>query len=232
MIDAFYTAAVGATSLQKGFDVIANNIANVSTYGYKGSKSSFADLLYTNINKEEEGKSLKVGHGTKLEKTDVLHNQGSYQNTGRILDYALEDNGFFAVETAEGTKYTRCGNFELTKVGEKFYLTAMQGGFVLNPKGQRIEVKNEKDNHDVGVFTFANNGGLKIEGGLFFTQTDSSGTATASKDPQIKRGYLENSNVDMGQSMADVIEIQRAFQFNSRMVQISDEIMQTVNSLR
>lgn len=233
MITAFYTASTGAVQLQTGLDVVANNIANVSTYGYKTSKTTFADLVYTNLRQAQGDSNLKTGHGTKLQKTDILHRQGAYQSTGRQLDYAIaSDNGFFALETAEGTKYSRNGNFEMTKVGDKFYLTGAQGGFVLNSKGQRIEVKNEEDNHDIGIYTFGNNGGLEVEGGLFFKPTAASGTAKISKDITTNRGFLENSNVDLAQSMVDMIEVQRAFQLNTRMVQISDEVMQTINALR
>lgn len=232
MIDAFYTAAVGTNQIQKGFDVLSNNIANVSTAGFKRSKSSFADLLYTNIRASETETNLKVGHGAKLEKTDVLHTQGMFQQTERQLDYAIEGNGYFGIETTDGIKYTRCGNFEMSEIGGKFYLTATQGGYVLDSKGKRIEVKNTQDNFDIGVYEFKNTDGLKIEGGLFFNPTEISGQATAIKEPSLKRGFLEGSNVDMAQSMSDVIELQRAFQFNARMVQMSDEVMQTVNSLR
>ncbi len=232
MIDAFYTAAVGTVQVQKGFDVLSNNIANVSTSGFKQSKSSFADLLYTNIRASEEDTNLKLGHGAKLKKTDVLHTQGMFQQTERQLDYAIEGNGYFGVETTDGIKYTRCGNFEMSEIDGKFYLTATQGGYVLDSKGGRIEVTNAQNDFDIGVYEFKNTDGLAIEGGLFFNPTETSGEATAVAEPALKRGYLEGSNVDMGQAMADVISLQRAFQFNARMVQTADEVMQTVNSLR
>ncbi|MEG1028228.1 MAG: flagellar basal body rod C-terminal domain-containing protein, partial [Oscillospiraceae bacterium] len=82
------------------------------------------------------------------------------------------------------------------------------------------------------VYQFLNNDGLKIEAGTLFNQTEISGEAEYNPEVQVKSGYLENSNVDMSKSMVDMINIQRAFQFNSRMVQTSDEIMQLVNSLR
>lgn len=232
MITAFYTAANGTIQQQKGLDVIANNIANVGTSGFKGSKTAFADLLYTNIRQAQGDSKLKTGHGTKIQKTDVLHTQGAFQSTGRTLDYALTDSGFFAIETADGIKYTRSGNFEITNDNGKFFLTAMQGGFVLDSSGKKIEVKNEDDEHNIGVYEFKNNDGLQIEGGLFFTKTQESGEATATDKVLAKRGYLENSNVDLAQNMVEMIEAQRAFQFNSKIVQMSDEIMQTVNALR
>lgn len=232
MIDSFYTAAVGTNQVQKGFDVLSNNMANVSTSGFKRSKSVFADLLYTNIRAAENDTNLKNGNGVKLKKTDVIHAQGGFQQTQRQLDYAIDGNGYFGVETKNGIKYTRCGNFEMSDIGGKFYLTATQGGFVLDSKGQRIEVKNIEDNLDIGVYEFKNSDGLKIEEGLFFTPTETSGQSQAINEPEVKRGFLEGSNVDVAESMSDIIQLQRAFQFNARMVQMSDEIMQTVNSLR
>lgn len=234
MITAFYTAAVGTTQVQKGFDVVSNNIANVNTAGFKAEKNSFADLIYTNIRASEEDTNLKVGHGVKLKKTDVLHNQSGFMPTGRDMDFAIEGNGFFAVQTADGTiKYTRCGNFEKSIIGGRTYLTAMQGGYVLDTAGRPIEITGEEDQElNIGAYTFPNRDGLTIEAGLFFTANETSGAAAADPDSTIKQGYLENSNVDMGDAMVDVIEMQRAFQFNARMVQIADEVMQTVNNLR
>lgn len=249
MIDAFYTAAVGTVQLQKGFDVVGNNVANVSTAGFKKDNTSFADLLYTNIRASEEDTNLKLGHGAKLHKTDVLHTQGMMLPTGRDMDYTIEGNGFFAVETLEGIKYTRCGNFEKSYIGGTAYLTALQGGYVLDSKGQRIELTGPvteivKDNNgkevekiveqviDIGVYDFKNTDALEKEGGLFFIANERTGEAAAVENPSLRQRYLEGSNVDLAQSMSDIITLQRAFQFNSRMVQISDEVMQTVNTLR
>lgn len=247
MIDAFYTAATGVSAMQRGMDVVANNIANVNTQGFKGSKASFADLVYTNIHEKEGDSKLKTGHGSAVVKSDVLHNQSGIIGTDRVLDFALISDGFFAIETLNGTKYTRQGDFNMVKLGNKFYLADSEGGYVLDPKGKRIEMTPPKTEQgkeklpidpgmelNVGVFTFANNDALNIEGKMYFGETQASGKPVALKTPQeaYKRSYLENSNVDMAQSMADIITLQRSFQFNTRIVQMADEVMQTVNALR
>lgn len=232
MISAFYTAASGVTSTQTGLDVISNNIANLSTNGYRSGKASFADLIYTNMRAAEGDTKAKVGHGSKINKTDIVYTQGAYVPTQRMLDYAVgNERGFFGVETPDGMKYTRSGNFEASEIDGTFYLTAMQGGFVLDSNGNRIEITAEGE-YDIGVYEFPNSDGLMLEKNLFFSQTAESGEAVSADNSGIKQGYLEGSNVDMAQVMSEVIVMQRSFQFNSRMVQISDEIMQTVNALR
>ena len=233
MITSFYTAATGTIQLQKGVDVTANNIANVSTTGYKASASTFSDLIYTNMNAAQgTNTDLKSGHGTKLQKTDTLFTQGGFQHTDRPFDYALtQPNDFFAVETNGVVKYTRNGNFHISQQ-DKRYLVSADGGYVLDAKGQRISVANEQDNPAIGMFSFDNCDGLLREGDTSFTATASSGAAKAVTDPELKKGWLEDSAVNVADEMVSVIELQRAFQFNSKIVQVSDEIMQTVNGLR
>lgn len=234
MISSFYTAATGTIQLQKGVDVTANNIANISTTGYKASEATFADLIYTNINAAAGANTeLKSGHGTKLEKTDTLFTQGGFQNTGRPFDYALtQPNQFFAVETNGEIKYTRNGGFHLSIQPDGNYLVASDGSYVLDANGQRITAADEQAKPQVGVFSFANSNGLLRDGNSNFTATDLSGAAAAVNNPEIKKGYLEDSSVNVADEMVSVMELQRAFQFNSKIVQLSDEIMQTVNGLR
>ena len=235
MISSFYTAATGLTELQKGFEVSANNIANISSTGYKASDASFADLIYTNIN-DPKGKAtdLKSGHGVKLDKTDTQFTMGDLQQTSRPLDYALTtNNDFFAVQTGGTVEYTRNGNFHLSEEQGKSYLVSSDGGYVLDPKGQKIAVTNEKDKLNVGVYTFANCDGLERAGGnSAFTATSASGAAKVVTNAEVKKEWLEGSNVNMADEMVSVMELQRAFQFNSKIVQFSDEISQTINGLR
>lgn len=234
MISSFYTAATGTINLQKAFDVTANNIANVSTTGFKSSEPSFADLIYTNINAPQNANTnLKSGHGAKLQKTDTLFKQGNFKQTDRNLDFALpQENAFFAIQTGGKVKYTRNGDFHLSVENGRNYLTSSDGGYVLDAKGQRISLNSEKDAPAVGVFSFQNTDGLSREGNTYFTPSAISGQAAAIVNPEVKTGYLEDSAVDLSDQMTSVIELQRAFQFNSKIIQMSDEIMQTVNSLR
>lgn len=234
MISSFYTAATGAIQLQKGFDVTANNIANASTTGYKTVSSSFADLVYTNIHAPEGADTqLKSGHGAKLQKTDTVYTAGTPRQTDRSLDFMLPDsNSFFAVETGDGVKYTRNGNFHLSVENGMNYLTDASNAYVLDANGQRIVYNAEDKNSNIGVFSFNNQDGLVREGNTYFTANAVSGEAAAVANPEIKTGFLEDSAVNLADEMTSVIQLQRAFQFNSKIVQVSDEIMQTVNNLR
>lgn len=247
MIDAFYTAAAGVSSLQKGMDVIANNTANVSTDGFKKATATFADLVYTNIHASEEDTRLKAGHGVKLDQTNVIHSQGNIRATDRALDFAIVEDGFFAFETPAGTKYSRAGSFHISEEDGEMYVVNMNNNYLLDQDGERVTIAEQshtdkegnvtttKDINapiDAAVYVFSNNDGLNIEGGLYFTETANSGAPEANPDARVMRRMLEASNTDLAQTMADMIQYQRAFQFNSKLVQAADEIMQTVNSLR
>jgi fagellar hook-basal body proteins len=234
MISSFYTAATGTIQLQKGVDVVANNIANVSTSGYKPSEPTFSDLVYTNIHAEPgTDADLKSGHGTELAKTDTLFDQGDMKNTGHPLDYALtEPDQFFAVQQDGTVKYTRSGNFHLSVQQDGNYLVDSNGAYVLGADGQPVTMENEQDDAAIGVFSFGNCDGLERDGNSDFIASARSGAAVPVNNPELKKGWLEDSSVNLANEMTSAMELQRAFQFNSKIVQMSDEIMQTVNGLR
>lgn len=234
MIQSFYTAATGTIQVQKGMDVTSNNIANISTTGFQAQRGAFADLVYTGMHSAEGTEAEAVtGHGTKLAKTDTIFASSALNNTSRPQDYALpQANQFFAIRNGDTIRYTRNGNFHLSVQGETDYLVASDGGYVLGANGQPIQVENEKDPAAVGVFTFANCDGLLREAGTYFVETPLSGRASTVQNAEVRQGYLENSSVSLPDEMSSILETQRAFQFNSKIVQISDEIMQTVNGLR
>lgn len=234
MIHSYYTSALGMLGTEKGLDVTANNIANISTTGYKSAEPTFADLVNTSVNSSGgAASSLKVGNGTRLSNTDTVFTPGSLQQTGRSLDFALTDQGsFFAIQDGSTVRYTRNGNFHLSEESGVSYLTDSNGGYVLDPQGGRIIVNNENDAVNLGVFTFANTDGLVRDGDTSFVPSAASGAATAVNNPEIKRMCLEDSTVDISDEITNMMEMQRAFQMNSKMVQISDEIMQTLNGLR
>lgn len=236
MTTGFYTAAAGAIGQQQAIDVTANNLSNISTQGYKADRASFADLLYTNVKDESGDSSLKVGHGTKVGKTDTLYELGGLQQTNESQDYALTDaRDFFAVKTADGTvKYTRNGNFHKADGGDgKYYLADSEGSFVLNQAGNPIVFSgSEEQAQKVGVYTFSNLGGLQKAGESYDTATGLSGAASAVQNADVRQGYLEDSAVSMSNELSNMIVQQRAFEMNAKMVQMSDEVMQTVNNLR
>ena len=232
MIRAFYNASAGTVWSQKGLDVTANNIANVSTDGYKAQNATFSDLLCTNMRGTEET-NLKSGHGSKVNKTDTLFEQGSLKPTGRDLDYALNKDGFFAIQTPEGIKYTRNGNFSLSEQADgSFALVAFQGGKVLDANGQPITVTDSAGDLNIGVYVFQNKNALQREGNTLFSAGEFPGEAVVDEEPGLLKGYLEASSVDLAEQMSAMITDQRSFGINVKMVQMADSVMETLNNLR
>lgn len=235
MNTAFYTSSVGTVQLQKGMDVVANNIANISTTGYKAGTTSFSDLLHTQM--KGMAPNLKVGHGTKLEKTDTIFEQGMFRPTGRNLDYAIaEANGFFGVVNNGEMSFTRDGNFSLSEQPNgTFMLVSSRGGYVADPNGNPIIIndpsKLEETQLNIGTFAFENLDGLMRNEQGEYSVTDKSGNPI-SVTAETRRGYLEESTVNLPSEITNSIMIQRAFQMNARMVQIADEVEQTINNLR
>ncbi|MEA5010143.1 MAG: flagellar hook-basal body protein [Angelakisella sp.] len=244
---SFFTGVSGMVSYQKSMDVIAHNIANVNTTGFKPMKSSFSDLLYSQMdtNGENENGHI-VGHGVRVQGNDLMYQQGNIVNTGRALDFALVGDAFFAVERGENTEYTRNGSFSISAEGSKGYLVTMDGEYVLDAKGKRIEL-DKKENSELfdltnvheklGIYTFPNPFGLSPTDSASFMQTAISGEAEAVRNIEdmpcdLVQFSLESSSVDLSQQMADVIINQKAFQFNAKIVQTADQLEEIVNSLR
>lgn len=219
---------------------MANNLANVSTVGFKPMRTAFTDLMYQNLNRVRNENIAQTGHGTKINKNDILMNQGALTPTENPLDFAIiDDGGFFAVETETGDiRYTRAGNFSLSNSDDTYYLVNGNGDRVLDAEGEQIEVEFDEFNNMqfdpsvIGVYRFPNPWGLEAINGTAFLQTDVSGEAEAIESPTLKSGYTENSAVEIAQEMAQVIEASKAFSFSSKMVQVADEIEQTINQLR
>lgn len=232
MIKAYYTATNGAMSNQNYLDVISNNMANIQTEGFKKSKAEFSDLLYTNIRGPEgTNTGLKSGSGTKINKTDVIFSQGAPYRTGVPTDFAITGEGFFAVQFEEETLFTRGGSFEVTNMDGENYLT-YQGGYVLNKEEEPILLENPDDIIETGVFVFNNNEDLTQAGNNLYRIANEDGEYNLLENAKVMQGYLEASNVDVSEEMVKIIQIQRAFQLNSTIIQTSDEIEQTINSLR
>lgn len=234
MLTSFYTAAMGAVSQQQKLDVVSNNIANASTAGYKPDRTAFADLVDTSVQGPETADSPKVGHGTRLSKTDTVFIPGSVQKTDRPLDYALkQEDAFFAVRSADGAvRYTRAGDFQLSKNPDgHFYLADTQGSLVLSRAGNPIAVEDASQPQAVGVFSFRNRDGLRKTGDNLYEATQVSGPAEATDWEAIPYS-LEDSAVDFGDEMAAMLSAQKGFAFNAKMIEMSDNITQTVNNLR
>lgn len=247
MIRGFYSAASGMTSQQTNLNSIANNVANISTTGFKPQQASFSSLLYENINGQSN--PIQCGHGIRLGQLGIDFKQGQLFNTEMPLDCAILGEGFFAVEDQmNGTvTYTRDGNFQIQVDGKDRYLVNSSGEYVLDPDGDRIELKEkitevngkktgtgqlDLDQSGIGVWTFPNPYALNLIGGNRFEATEAAGEPEAVENPAIQFGYLESSAVDMAKEMVKMIEASKAFSLNSRVLQTADELEKTVNQWR
>lgn len=230
MIRAFYTATAGANSNQTYLDVISNNLANIQTEGYKSLKPEFSDLLYTNLTQAGNG-SLMVGSGSKIDKTDTLFNEGTLIQTDKLTDFAILGDGFFAIQKEDEILYTRTGAFTVGNIDGENYLM-LDSGYVLDNNEEPIILTEGENEINIGVYKFTNNFDLERVGNNLFRIANENAEYEISEVAEVKRGYIEGSNVVLSQEMVKMIQTQRAFQFNSRIIQVADEIEQTINSLR
>lgn len=239
---AFYAAAAGASAQQKRMNVVANNLANLNTAGFKREEAVFANLIYNELDPPAlEGTQLIASSGSQVAKTNTDYSLGELLPSGMPYDYVLTGDGFFALQdpaTGEIT-YTRDGTFCLSRQpGEEdiFYLASDNGKHVLDEHGMPILVTEEnKDGRlPVGVYRFRTNDGMLHVGDNEYAPTEKNGTAIAAENSEALalQGYIENSNVNLADEMTYMIEAQRAYQYALKMIQTADEIESTINSLR
>lgn len=238
----YHTATSGVMAFQMALDITANNLANINTNGFKASRPSFADLIYTERNNRNE--ETQYGHGVYVPKTDMMFEQSQVRSTGRELDFCALDEGFFAIEVPEGgITYTKDGAFYITQNPEaegEWFLVNEYGGWVLDYEGNRITVPVGEDGkidssyaaQMIGVYTFENPYGLDMVGDNYFVANESSGPATANLEAEKKQRWLEASSTNIANEMSKVIEYQRAFQLNVNMVKTHDEMENVINNLR
>lgn len=236
---AFYTATSGLIGTQKAMDITANNIANVETNGFKPLRASFSDVIYTVRNEDEE--DVEVGHGTKIDKTDLMFDAGALVSTGGTLDFATASEGVFALLKANGnTVYTKNGSFQLQQNDGQWNLIDANGSKVLDYEGNPIIASYDEEGaldieaitDSIGVYKFENPYGLDLEGSNYFVATASSGEAAADQTLEKRNGYAEASSANISDQMVKVIQYQKAFSFSSQMVQTADEMENIVNNLR
>ncbi|NLK40302.1 MAG: flagellar hook-basal body protein [Clostridiales bacterium] len=234
MIRGFYSAGSGLSAFQKGVDNVANNLANVNTTAYKKQSVRFSDLLTSNLASPagEEPQDLKVGNGVRASGTVALMSQGAPVQTGQALDFALICEGFFGVADADGNlMYTRDGNFHISSEADGNYLVNGMGEYVIGRDGEKILVDEKFSQDKIAVFNFDNPYGLSIIGNNRYEATDYSGEAFA-VEGVLAQGYLENSNTDITVEISELISLQKAYQFNAKMIQTADEIENIINNLR
>jgi len=259
---ALSTAALGMSAQQKTVDNIANNLANVNTTGFKRSNIAFQDLFYQNVavskrggdlNGGSSGAKLQMGHGAKPVATVRNFSQGSLQETGGSLDVAINGDGFFQVEMADGQiAYTRDGNFTMDESGrmvtqsglplaDQIEIPEDTVGIQISQDGVvSAKLSGDQGKIDLGqieMAKFVNPGGLEALGDNLFAKTETSGQpffGTPGMDGfgGLQQGYLEQSNVDVVTEMVSLIEAQRAYETNSKMVQTAEDMMAMTNSIK
>lgn len=256
MIQAFYSATVGAQQQMRSMDVHANNIANVNTYGFKAQMPAFQSLIYGMLG-GIDNRQLPKGSGSVLALTGSDYSAGPLEQTGRNLDYAIVGNGYFALyDPASGeVSFTRDGSFTLSPLqveeetdegAEKvsaddiaqtepqmethYYLSDGEGHQVLGTDGYPIEVTDPSAELPIGVFNIQYQDGLERAGSERFLMNAKNGSIWVS-DAQLQRGYLESSNADLATELTGVIEAQRSYSYALKMVTTADEVETTVNDL-
>ncbi len=238
---SFHTGKTAMIAQAQALNVYGNNIANINTYGYQTVRPSFADCLYSVQRAPEE--DWQTGHGTYIQKTDVMFDESSFYYTERPLDFALAGEGFFAVEDRYGdVNYTRDGAFAMTQADTgEWYLVSSSGEYVLDYDNNRIVVPFNEDgtapDYDalkdmVGVFEFENVYGIESAATNRYSATARSGEVNADRTAEKLQGVLITSNVELSDQMVKLIETQRAYQISSRVVTTSDEFSKIANNLR
>jgi flagellar basal-body rod protein FlgG len=255
---ALWTGASGMSAQQTNVDLIANNIANVNTVGFKRQRSDFQDLFYDIVqapgsratNAGQNSAGTQLGLGVKLNGTPRIFTEGNLEVTQVQTDLAIEGDGFFEVTLPDGSSsYTRAGNFRVDADGslvtpDGLYLvpriTIPDGttAITVAPTGE-VTVTQNNTQSAVGTITlarFRNPAGLLSIGRNLFLQSEASGNAQTGTPAQsgfgaLRQGALEKSNVEVVTELVGLIIAQRAYETNSKSVKTADEMMSTANEL-
>jgi flagellar basal-body rod protein FlgG len=260
MIRSLWTAKTGLEAQQGQLDVIANNLANVSTNGFKRSRAVFEDLVYQNVRQPGAQSStdtrlpsgLQVGTGVRQVATERLHTQGNLEETSNSKDLAINGLGFFQVDMPDGsTAYTRDGSFQLDANGEMVTSNGykLSAGVTIPANATSITISSDgivsvttpdsSASTQVGQLNlalFVNNAGLQSIGQNLYQETDASGSPTETTPGlngggSLSQGYVETSNVNVVEEMVSMIQTQRAYEINSKSVETSDEMLQRLTQL-
>ncbi|WP_396223616.1 flagellar basal-body rod protein FlgG [Gemmatimonas sp.] len=260
MNPALRAAATGMMAQQTRTEVIANNLANVNTAGFKRSRAQFEDLLYQTIQgsqviggtEAETLPAIQVGRGTRLAGVQRLHEQGPIEQTGRNLDVAVEGEGFFQVQLPNGELgYTRDGSLQISDQG----VLVTSAGYAVQPPIRIPVDSSELTISNTGVVSvrrgtdllpsevgrielarFANPSGLLNLGQNLLAPTTASGLPIVGfpNDEgmgRLQQGSLEGSNVQIVQEMVEMIAAQRAYEINSKSIKTADEMGQIANNI-
>ncbi|HNQ03480.1 MAG TPA: flagellar basal-body rod protein FlgG [Thiobacillaceae bacterium] len=261
MLRSLHIARTGLEAQQTQLDVISNNLANVSTTGFKRSRAVFEDLLYQIIRQPGANSSqqtllpsgLQLGVGVRPVATERIHTQGSLQQTGNTLDVAINGRGFFQIQMPDGTlAYTRDGSFQVDDQGT--LVTA--SGYILQPQMQipqdALLVSIARDGvvsvtqpgnppvitqlGQIQLATFVNYAGLQSAGENLFLETAASGPPLVDNPGLnglgvLNQSFIETSNVNVAEELVSMIITQRAYELNSRAITTSDQMLQRLTQI-
>ena len=240
MLEGLYSAAAGMQAQQQRMDTVANDLANVNTNGYKKARIAFRDLLYV----RDASGNVQSGAGAAATTIGRGFTQGAIRETGNPLDLAIENGGFLQVRRADGTTaLTRDGALKLDLRGR---LSTAQGDLlqpaVTVPAGTKesdVQIASDGtvsvNNRQVGrvpIVTVRSPQALQSVGDNLFRTTAASGNATALATGRLTQGAVEASNVDVADSMTDMMDAQRSFQLASKAVQMQDQLLQIANQVK
>jgi flagellar basal-body rod protein FlgG len=260
MIRSLWIAKTGLDAQQTQLDVITNNLANVSTNGFKRARAIFEDLLYQTLRQPGAQSSqqtqipdgLQLGLGARPISTERIHTQGPLTQTGNSLDVAIQGDGFFQVLMPDGTTaYTRAGSFQKDSTGQLVTPSGfpVQPAISIPPNAITVtigrdgtvsaQLSGQTTPTQIGTIqlaTFVNSGGLQSAGENLFMETASSGTPTPNTPGSngaglLNQGYLEGSNVNVVEELVNMIQTQRAYEMNSRAISTSDQMLQRLAQL-
>lgn len=258
MIRSLWTAASGMAAQKLNMDVIANNLANVNTSGFKKSRADFEDLLYQNLRAPGAATAsggqiptgIQIGMGTKPTSVQKIFSQGDYVQTKNNLDLAIEGKGFFKVLSNGEEVYIRSGNFKVDSEGyvctpdgdrlqPEFAIPADAVNFTVDAGGNMVAMDaggNELANAQLTLYSFSNPAGLLSIGGNRFEPSLSSGDPVEGNPGvdgmgTVSQGYLEMSNVDVVEEMVNMITSQRAYEISSKAIKAADEMLQMADNI-
>lgn len=260
MISSLWISKTGMEAQQMQLDVISNNLANVSTNGFKKSHAVFEDLMYQNLRQVGSNASeqstlptgLQVGLGVRTVATSRSFTQGNLQQSGNNLDVAIQGNGFFQVTMPDGTLgYTRDGSFQIDNQGRMVTSSGLPvaNGVTVPSNATSIAIATDGTvtaqipgataAQSIGTITlasFINPAGLDPKGQNIYAESASSGqpnvgTAGTNGLGTLMSGFVETSNVNVVQELVSMIQTQRAYEINSKAIQTSDQMLQKLGQL-
>jgi len=260
MIPSLWISKTGLDAQQTNMNVIANNLANVSTNGFKRSKAIFEDLIYHTIQQPGSQSSgdttlpsgLQLGTGVRLVSTEREHNQGHLSKTNSSKDVAINGNGFFQVQLPNGElAYTRDGSFQIDQNGK----LVTNSGFLIQPTITFPPNVNNMHVSRDGIITvtesgqsqptqigqlhlvdFINSSGLSNLGENLYQETEASGAPIISNPGTngtglLYQSYVETSNVNIAEELVNMIQTQRAYEINSKVITTADQMLQRLSQL-